>query len=334
MEENNENQENETWANVVSRKKKNGVDMDKGRTEQQQQQKIQGKEMDHLNGEKRQEERQKDEMINKLRGKMRYQREYKKETTLTMNVKNPEQLTVMMIIKAIEDKIGIGKLYGLRKKTDYEYELTLEKETDCENLMDGILINGQICELRKLCATERMVSFLHLPNYINDDDILQKLTSWGVTPILPLRRRYYPATTVADGTRYIKVKFPKDVMSLPYNTRFETEDGTQFFRVIHDHQVKTCRICASVDHEKKDCPQMVFRECLEQGHYARDCKAPRCQSCRKAFQRCRCEMDDEENEDTQMGAQEVMGITTTERLDDSQWQAHGKLMQRRKRIST
>lgn len=106
-------QEEETWATVVWRKKRNGVEMVKGRTEQQ---KIQGKEKDVVNGEKRKEDNQKEDMINKLRGKLRYQREYKRETTLTMNVKNPEQLTVMMIIKAVEDKTGMGKLHGLRKK--------------------------------------------------------------------------------------------------------------------------------------------------------------------------------------------------------------------------
>lgn len=235
---------------------------------------------------------------------MRYQREYKKETTLTMNVKNPEHLTVMMIIKAVEDKTGIGKLHGLRKKTDFEYELTLEKETDCEHILDGILINGQMCEMRKLCATERMDSFLNLPNYISNEEVLKKLTSWGLTPILPLRRRFYPGTTVADGTRFIRVKFPKDVLSLPHNTRFETEEGIKYFRVIHDHQVKNCRICSSVEHEKKDCPHFICRECLEQGHYVRNCKAPRCQSCGKALQIyiykyiwCICENYDEVHEE-------------------------------------
>lgn len=79
-------QEEETWATVVWRKKRNGVEMVKGRTEQQ---KIQGKEKDVVNGEKRKEDNQKEDMINKLRGKLRYQREYKRETTLTMNVEKP-----------------------------------------------------------------------------------------------------------------------------------------------------------------------------------------------------------------------------------------------------
>ncbi len=35
---------------------------------------------------------------------------------------------MMMIIKAVEEKTGIGKLYGLRKKSNFDYELTMENE--------------------------------------------------------------------------------------------------------------------------------------------------------------------------------------------------------------
>lgn len=67
---------------------------------------------------------------------------------------------------------------------------------------------------------------------------------------------------MADGTRFIRVKFPKEMVSLPYNTHFETEEGAQIFRVIHDQQVKICRIFSRAEHEKKDCPQLTCRECL------------------------------------------------------------------------
>ena len=263
-------------------------------------------------------------MINKLSKQTRYQREYKKEATLTMTVKDIENITILMIIKAVEEKVGMGKLIGLRRKNNYDFEMTMESEMDCDLLLNGIMINGQECEIRKLCATERMVSFLSLPSYIEDEEISQKLINWGVTPILPLRRRYHPGTTVADGTRFLRVKFPQEVTSLPYNTSFMTEEGVQYFRVIHDNQVKTCRICASPEHEKKDCPQFICRNCLEQGHYARDCKVPRCQGCHKTMLRCRCEMEDEENEDTGMEIQEVMGVTTIESLNDSQRQTQGE----------
>lgn len=108
------------------------------------------------------------------------------------------------------------------------------------------------------------------------------------------------------------------VTSLPYNTKFKTEEGLQYFRVIHDNQVKTCRICASV--KKRECPQYMCRDCLKQGHYARNCKVPQCQGCDEAMLSCRCEKDEEENENTEMEIQEVMGATPVESLNDSQWQ--------------
>lgn len=158
-----------------------------------------------------------------------------------------------------------------------------------------------------------MVSFLHLLNYIKDDEIIQKLVDWGLNPILPLRRRYYPGTTVADGTRFLRVKFPQDIVTLPYNVRLDTEEGPKNFRVIHDGQLKTCRICASTDHEKKDCPQYTCRECLEQGHFAWDCQAPRCQSCEKTWMRCTCESEEEDNAEMEIEVQEHMEETSINR---------------------
>ncbi len=172
-------------------------------------------------------------------------------------------------------------------------------------------------KLESCVQQKKMVSFLNLPSYIEDEDIVQKLVNWGVTPILPVRRRFYPGTTVADGTRFLRVKFSQEVTSLPYNTKFMTEEGAQFFRVIHDNQVKTCRLCSSAEHERKDCPLFACRECLVQGHYARDCKALRCQGCNKTMLRCSCETDEEEYEEEEMDIQEEMEDTTVEKQNES-----------------
>lgn len=310
----------ETWAMVVTRRKKNGMDLRSGGNGELQ--KSQGKQTIEQNDGRR-ESSQRNETLKKIRSESKYQREYKKEATLTMKVNDPEKITVLMIIKAVEEKTGIGKLYGLRKKTNLDYELTMEHEMDCEKLTDGLLVDGQFCEIKKLCTTERMVSFLHLPNYIKDNEIIQKLVDWGVIPILPLRRRYHPGTTVADGTRFLRVKFPKEIMTLPYNARFDTEEGPKYFRVIHDQQLKTCRICASTDHEKKECPQYVCRECLEQGHIARDCQAPRCQSCEKTWMRCTCESEEEGDGEMDMEVQEHIEESGDDRREDGIQELNG-----------
>ncbi len=84
-------------------------------------------------------------MINRLKKQTRYQREYKKEATLTLNVKDIENTTIIMIIKAVEDKSEIGKIIGLRRKANNDFELTMQNALDCEDLLDGIMINGQKC---------------------------------------------------------------------------------------------------------------------------------------------------------------------------------------------
>lgn len=66
-----------------------------------------------------------------------------------MTVKNTENITILMIIKAIEEKVGIGKLIGLRRKTNSDFEMTMETEMYCDLLLNGLMINGQECEIRK-----------------------------------------------------------------------------------------------------------------------------------------------------------------------------------------
>lgn len=101
--------------------------------------------------------------------------------------------------------------------------------------------------------------------------ILKKLNSCGVTAMSPIRRRVWPGTNVYDGTRFLKVKFPGQVKSLPYSTKFDTESGSRYFRVIHDKQVKVCRLCLQPDHILRDCPEFLCNKCKKQRHYAREC---------------------------------------------------------------
>ncbi len=65
-------------------------------------------------------------------------------------------------IQEISDTDIIG-LIGLRRKTSNDFEMTMENEMDCEVMLDGIMINGQKCEVRKLCATEEWSLFLICP---------------------------------------------------------------------------------------------------------------------------------------------------------------------------
>ncbi len=221
-------------------------------------------------------------------------RKYLKEATVIVNVENVNEVRAVDIIKAVVDICGNGKILALRPRQGKEFELTMEKEEACEELTDGLLIKGVNCEIKKLQNRDYVVSFMHLPVYLDDKEILGKLEGWGVNPISKIKRRCYPGTDIEDGTRFLKVRFPKEVASLPYSTRLETAEGLQYFRVMHSHQVKTCRLCMSPDHLLKECPKFVCYKCEERGHYARDCNAVRCPGCQEVLNKCECWMEEEE----------------------------------------
>lgn len=216
------------------------------------------------------------------------ERKYLKEATVIVEVEKVNDVKAEDIIKAVSERIGGGKILAVRPRQGKEYEVTLEEEESCEELMDGLTIKGTNCEVKKLQNREYVVSFMHLPVYLEDKQILDKLNGWGVFPISKIRRRMYAGTEIEDGTRYVKVRFPQEVVSLPYSTRIETAEGQQYCRVMHSCQVKTCRLCMSPDHLLKDCPDFKCFRCGEKNHFARNCNAVKCPDCHEFLIRCVC----------------------------------------------
>ncbi len=74
---------------------------------------------------------------------------------------------------------------------------------DVELLVDGIKIKEILCEVKRLQNRDYVVSFMHMPAYIDDQVIVDKLEGWGVTQFRNFKRRVYPGTTVEDGTRFV-----------------------------------------------------------------------------------------------------------------------------------
>ena len=282
--------------NAGRKNAESGVESRETRRNEPDQSNEKGKDHNELYNENNTDKESKDKRHEGKRPGL-WQRAYSKEMTLVLETEDIEGVNAIKLIKEIENVVGPGKLSALRPRPNKQYEATFESLEDCDLLEDGgLMVNGIRVEVKRLYRSEVMVSFLHLPPYTTDTEVLEKLLKWGVEPILPLRRRYYPGTSVADGTRYIKVRFPKEVASLPYSARFDTPDGPQYCRVIHDRQVKLCRLCLQPGHIMRNCPEFTCRECLQQGHYARECAAPKCPDCRRAFIKCTCISLEEESE--------------------------------------
>lgn len=85
----------------------------------------------------------------------------------------------------------------IRERT---YELTMMSAGGKERLIEGLKIRDMTVVAKELREKEAVVSFLNLLAYILDEDIMDKLKTWGVM---------WPGSKIADGTRFLKVRFNK-----------------------------------------------------------------------------------------------------------------------------
>lgn len=211
-------------------------------------------------------------------------RKYRREHSLIVNVRDNSAVRPDAIIEYIHEHCGIGSLYACVPKSGNLYEITLDGKAPVQYLLEGIKVGNSTYEVHEVVQSSIIVSFLHLPAYIDDEDIEHSLRELDVELLSSINRRFYPGTTIADGTRYVRVKLPPNMSSFPYTMKFHKE----YYRCIHNGQLKVCSLCYSADHLFRECPRFVCFRCKQQGHYARTCKNKKCEECREWEHRCDC----------------------------------------------
>lgn len=212
-------------------------------------------------------------------------RRYRKDCSYLVNVGDNKLISAKDVITAVEGICGVGTLYACVPKANDSFEITLDDKASGLLISDGLVIGVRACPVSEIVKSFLMVSFLHIPAYIEDEEILMKLGLLGVTILSPVKRRFYPNTTVADGTRFVKVRLPPELPSIPYTVKLDNS----YYRVVHDNQKKMCNLCHSLDHVFKDCPDFSCFKCKGQGHYARNCTTPPCTRCGSTRMNCRCD---------------------------------------------
>ncbi|CAG2207261.1 unnamed protein product [Mytilus edulis] len=217
-----------------------------------------------------------------------------KELTLIVDVADNKKVGANSIIEEAEVLCGEGNVLAVVPRSGNLYEITVANSDAADELSNGPFVIGTTrFNCKAIYSKDRVVSFMHLPVFISDDVIRDKLEAYNVELKSPIKQHMYDGTSVTDGTRYVVVKFPPNISSLPYTMKFDLGNNQhEYIRVKHDHQSKVCSNCLSPNHLYLNCPNNKCYQCQSFGHISKYCESSKCIKCGFYPRRCKCESSD------------------------------------------
>jgi len=219
----------------------------------------------------------------------RQKRNYRRELSVLLDVKDNGRIKAKSVIASAIKLIEHTDILACVPRAGNLYEITFKDKYSAEIIEDGLEIEGNMYEATKAVRDTFTVSFMNVPVYIEDEIIQGKLTSLGVEILSPMKRKMYEGTEIEDGTRFCRVRLPPNIKSLPFTMKLYDGDIYNYYRVIHNGQKKTCTVCGSDEHLKKQCPDFICYKCGYQGHTRRFCDVEPCEFCYEY--RCQCGTD-------------------------------------------
>lgn len=235
--------------------------------------------------------------------------EYKRESTVFIQIEG-DSVTKDDVLDHIEALCGEDSIMACvpRGSVPTDFEVTLTNTAQIQLLVPEFEIGETKIKARPIFQSAIVVSVMHLPSYTTDEEITQKIESHKVKIVSPIYRRYYKRKKrrIADGTRYMRVKFPKDVCSLPYAMKFDVNGSKEYFRTLHSDQIKVCNRCLSPEHMVRFCDQNQCFICKERGHISLDCPRKVCEDCKRKD--CVCDADSEKDDDGVLPEKKVRKI--------------------------
>ena len=102
-------------------------------------------------------------------------------------IEETEAITGLNTVLAVVDNVDSGTC-----------DVTLDSKENAVKLLHGIEINDVEYNVSLIFSDTTVVSFMKLPSYIEDEEIISKLQAKGIKLVSPVYRRAIPGTQVAD----------------------------------------------------------------------------------------------------------------------------------------
>ena len=186
-----------------------------------------------------------------------------------------------IVVEEIETATGMNTVLAVVQSDITSYDVTFDSKENAFKLLRGIAIASNEYECSMVFSDITVVSVIKLLSYIKYEEIKEKIESKGVKVVSPVYRRAIPGTQVADGSRFMRCKFPPRMVALPWTMPFKIGSEVKYVRVVHNNQTKVCSECLSPEHMRKECPYIDYHGCGNVGHRMRNCQAQKCMYCHK-----------------------------------------------------
>ncbi|MEQ2205164.1 hypothetical protein XENOCAPTIV_027345 [Xenoophorus captivus] len=120
---------------------------------------------------------------------------FEKDSTVQMKIECNDKITSPDPMKRMHG----GGLLACRMITEKKYEITMSGAAGKSRLMCGFIVDSTQIMAKELINSELVVSFLGLPAYITDEEIL--LHGWGVSAVSAIKQHRVAADTSGRWTQ-------------------------------------------------------------------------------------------------------------------------------------
>ena len=122
---------------------------------------------------------------------------YSRDSTIRIEGLQLKEGEAIKVIEETETITGVNTVLAVVDNVDSgTCDVTLDSQENAVKLLHGIEINDVEYNVSSIFSDTIVVSFMKLPSYIEDEDIISKLQANGIKLVSPVHRRAIPGAHV------------------------------------------------------------------------------------------------------------------------------------------